>query len=142
MNTFLRQLGLAARIWLVAAGINAVLFTFVIVFINTAGALGILFLCAIMSAVFSIPCLVVVLCIIRLLATVVSGKFLFGCIMAGGLITTVFVLIGIAGYMGEGDKGIMFYMWITGLIAAIGGVAASYKSILQWGREVCHFEKI
>ena len=134
---------MATKIWLIAVGVNTALLALVIIFmVGPTEALNVFVLLPIISATSSIPCLVVVFCIIRLLATVVNGKRLFGCIMAGGLLTTVFVLISLREEVGEGDREVMVYMWVTGIIAAIAGVAASYKSILQWGREFNTLENI
>lgn len=137
MTKFLRQLGLAAKIWLVAVGVNAL---FIAIDFAFSGGLSvipqILLMMVIAGGLFSIPCLVVVFCIIRLLATRVKGKWLFGCVMAGGIIITVIVLNAfVEELLGTGDRDLQRNIWVISIMAAIAGVASFYRSIIQWGRE-------
>lgn len=143
MNNFLKQLELAAKIWAAAVAVNALLVTLNFGF-NDGGAIPlILLLMVVFGGIFSIPCLVIVFFIIRLSATRVNGKWLFGCVMAGGIITTLIVLNAFLDEMMEGgDRELQKTIWITSVMAAIASVAVFYKSLLQWGKEYSPYEKV
>ena len=142
-NNTLYQLGLAAKIWLVAVIMNALLGALLIGFSNGGEGMWEMFLLILMvGGLFSIPCLVTVFLLIRLLTGWVGGILIFLIVAAGGVAVTVLVFNGLMQELGEGDRDNMRYMLVVTIIAALAGVVTFYKPLMKQGREFYHPEKV
>jgi hypothetical protein len=135
-NTFLQQLWLATRIWLLAVATNTLLGTFYCTefFAKTHEIPFYLEVGIYYSALFSFPIMVVILILInRCMATNTNGMLLFLIVFASGIVLTVIMFLifcaMIAGYRNMG-------MLLTiAVLSGIVGMLTFHKSLLKSGSE-------
>jgi hypothetical protein len=134
-NSFLKQLGLAFKIWLVAVLANALLGVSFMSIINGNWypwqQFGLVLL---VGGIFSIPCMIAVLVIIALLAKRVNGMRLFWAVEAGGLTATVLAYSAFMNLIGGNDRELKNLMFVA-MLAAIVSVATFYRSLFKWGHD-------
>ena len=135
-NTFLKQLWLATRIWLLAVTTNTLLGTFYCTAFFTRSHEIPLYLEAgiVYSALFSFPVMVVILILInRCMATNTNGMLLFLIVFASGIVLTVIMfLIFCAMIAGYREMGILLTIAV---LSGIVGMITFHKSLLKSGSE-------
>ena len=142
-NTFLKQLWLAIRIWLLAVAANTLLGTFYLTefFTNPHEIPLYLEVGTIYGAVFSFPIMVVILIIInRCMATNTNGMLLFLIVFGSGIVLTVIMFLlfcaMIAGYKEMG-------MLLTiAVLSGIVGMVTYHKPLLKSGGEFNNAQKV
>lgn len=135
-KTFLKQLWLALRIWLLAVTVNTVLGTFYLTdFFGKPREIPLfLEIGSIYSAVFSFPIMLVLLVIInRCISTDTNGLLLFRIVFISGIAGTVIMfLIFWAMIGGYGNMGILICIAV---ISGIVGMASHHAPLLKSGSE-------
>lgn len=134
-NNFLKQLGLAFKIWLVAVLANAFLAVSFMSIINGNWypwqQLGLVLL---VGGFFSIPCMIAVLVIIALMAKRVNGMRLFWSVVAGGLTVTVMAYTTFMNLVGGNNRELKYFLFAA-MLAAIVSITTFYRSLFKWGRD-------
>ena len=134
-NNFLKQLGLAFKIWLVAVLTNAFLTVSFMSIINGNWypwqQFGLILL---IGGLYSIPCMIAVLVTIALLAKRVNGMRLFWSVIAGGLTVTALMYGAFVNIVGGNSRELKCLMFVS-MLAAIVSVTTFYRSIFKWGRD-------
>jgi hypothetical protein len=142
-NTFLKQLWLAARIWLLAVATNTLLGTFYCTefFTNPHEIPFYLEVGIAYSALYSFPIMVAILIIInRCMATNTNGMLLFLIVFASGIVLTVIMFLFfcamVAGYR---DMGMLLTIAV---LSGIVGMLTFHKSLLKSGSEFKNAPKV
>jgi hypothetical protein len=135
-NTFLKQLWLVIRIWLLAVAVNTLLGTFYLTdFFAKSHEIGLfLEIGTFYGALFSFPIMMVLLIIInRCMATDTNGMLLFMIFFASGIVCTVIMfLIFWAMIGGYGNMAILICIAVlSGIIA----MASFHTSLLKSGSD-------
>lgn len=135
-NTFLKQLWLSTRIWLLAVAANTLLGTFYLTefFTNSHEIPLYLEVGIIYSALFSFPIMVILLIIInRCVATNTNGMLLFLIVFGSGIVLTVIMfLIFCAMIAGYKEMGMLMTIAV---LSGIVGMITFHKSLLKSGCE-------
>jgi hypothetical protein len=135
VNTFLKQLWLAIRIWLFAVTVNTILGTIFLTAINFLDAGSLLMFGSCYGALFSFPVMIAILVIInRYSAADKSGLVMFRAVFNTGVALTVVVFMVFWFMMGL--RGIMMCVILQciALLSGILSMTAFNRSILKWGR--------
>jgi hypothetical protein len=142
-NTFLKQLWLATRIWLLAVATNTLLGTFYLTefFTNPHEIPFYLEVGIAYSALYSFPIMVAILIIInRCMATKTNGMLLFLIVFASGIVLTVIVfLIFSAMIIGYKESGMLLTIAV---LSGIVGMLTFHKSLLKSGSEFKNVPKV
>lgn len=135
-NTFLKQLWLVIRIWLLAVAVNTLLGTFYLTdFFTKYREIAIFLEVGTMyGALFSFPIMLVLLVIInRCVATDTKGMLLFLIVFVSGIVLTVIMfLIFWAMIGGYGNMGILICIAI---LSGIVAMASFHTSLLKLGSD-------
>jgi len=135
MNTFLKQLWLAIRIWLLAVAVNTLLGTIYLAGIGFLDAEELLFYGTLYGAIYSFPVMIAILIIInRYSAADKSGLILLRAVFRTGLALTAVVFAVFWAMIGLNGV-IMFLVGLCiALLSGILGMTIFNRSILKWGR--------
>ena len=131
-NTFLNQLWLAIRIWLLAVAANTLLGTFYLTeFFTISHEIPFyLQVGSFYGAVFSFPIMVILLIIInRCIATNTNGMLLFMIVFASGIVLTVIMFLIFWAWMG-GYKNMSILLTIA-VLSGIVGMISYHKALLK-----------
>lgn len=135
-NTFLKQLWLATRIWLLAVATNTLLGTFylTVFFMNYHEIPFYLQVGSFYGAVFSFPIMVILLIIInRCIATNTNGMLLFMIVFGSGIVLTVIMFLIFWAWLG-GYKNMSMLMTIA-VLSGIISMISYHKSLLKSGSD-------
>jgi hypothetical protein len=143
-NSFLKQLWLAARIWLLALATNTLLGTFYLTefFTSPHEIPDFLVVGTVYGAVFSFPIMVILLIIInRCMATHTNGLLLFLIVFGSGIVLTVIMFLifwaAIGGY--NNDMGMLLTIAV---LSGIVGMITFHRSLLKSGSEFNNAQKV
>jgi hypothetical protein len=141
-NSFLLQLWLAIRIWLLAVAINTLLGTAYLSVIKFLDAASLLFFGTYYGGIFSFPVMLAILIIInRYSAADKTGLLLLRAVFRTALALTVVVFIAFWMMMGL-DGVVMFLVLLCiALLSGVLGITTFNRSILKWGRVRNVFQK-
>lgn len=135
MKTFLKQLWLAVRIWLLAVAANTLLGTIFLAGIRWADAEGLLVFGAIYGTIFSFPVMLAILFIInRYVVADKSGLIILRAVYRTGLALTIVVFIVFCIMMSMREALICLVLQCIALLSGVLGITAFNRSILKWGR--------
>jgi hypothetical protein len=134
MKTFLLQLWLAIRIWLLAVVANTLLGTIFLVAIRWARAEQLLFFGTYYGVIFSFPVMLAILIIINRYAADKSGLILLRTVYRTGLALTVVVFITFCIMIGMREAVICLILQCIALLSGVLGITAFNRSIMKWGR--------
>ena len=142
-NTFLKQLWLATRIWLLAVTTNTLLGTFYCTeFFSRSHEIPLYLEAGIVySALFSFPIMVVILILInQCMATDTNGLLLFLIVFGSGIaLTVIMFLIFCAVIGGYREMGMLLTIAV---LSGIVGMISFHKSLLKSGREFKNAPKV
>jgi len=142
-NTFLKQLWLAIRIWLLAVVVNTLLGTIFLACIKWADAEELLFFGTLYGAIFSFPVMLTILIIInRYAAADKTGLILLRAVYRAGLALTVVVFITFCIMIGMRESIVCLILLCIALLSGILGMTAFNRSIMKWGRVRNNAQKV
>jgi hypothetical protein len=142
-NTFLKQLWLAARIWLLAVATNTLLGTFYCTdfFTMPHEIPSYLEIGFVYSALFSFPIMVILFILInRCMATDTNGMLLFLIVFASGIVLTVIMFLIFWAWIGEYKN--MSMLLTIAVLSGIVGIITFHKSLLKSGGEFKNAPKV
>jgi hypothetical protein len=140
MKTFLQQLWLAIRIWLLAVAVNTILGTVYLASIRFLDAETLLFYGTFYGAIFSFPVMIAILIIINQYS--VSGLLLFRTVVRTGMALTVAVFIAFWIMMNLHGVVMCLVLQCIALLSGILGMTAFNRSIVKWGRVRNNAQKV
>jgi hypothetical protein len=135
MKTFLLQLWLALRIWLLAVIANTLLGTLFLACIRWANVKDLLFFGTLYGAIFSFPVMLTILFIInRSVAADKTGLVLLRSVYRNSLILTVPIFIVFCITIGLHEAIVGLILQCIALLSGVLGITAFNRSIMKWGR--------
>jgi hypothetical protein len=138
-SKFLQQLRLVTRIWLVAAGINALLGAIITGFPEWEVIWSCFVLIGLFGGIFSIPVLLGLLVIISIGSALrIKGWLLLGLLYAIGITLTVLVFTSFMESFPDPGNNTSFGL---ALLSGIAAITSFYKSILKWGSDYNNVQK-
>ena len=143
MKTFLQQLWLAIRIWLLAVAVNTLLGTIFLAGIKWADAESLLFFGTYYGAIFSLPVMLAMLIIInRYAAADKTGLIILRAVYRTGLTLTIVVFITFCIMMGMREAIICLVLQCIALLSGVLGITAFNRSIMKWGVVRTNVQKV
>jgi len=141
-KSFLKQLWLATRIWLLAVAVNAILGTvYLAESFHSVADLAMIGL--VYGAIYSFPVMIAILLVInRYSANDKSGLLVFRAVVQTGVALTVVVFI--AFWIMMGLDGVLMFLALQciAILSGIIGMTAFNRSIVKWGRVRNHAQKV
>jgi hypothetical protein len=135
MRTFLLQLWLAIRIWLLAVVANTLLGTIFLAGIRWADAGSLLFFGTLYGAIFSFPVMLAILFIVnRYVAADKTGLIILRAVYRTGLALTVVVFIAFCIMIGIREAIVCLILQCIALLSGVLAITAFNRSIMKWGR--------
>lgn len=143
-NTYLKQLWLITKIWLIAVSVNTVFGAFWLTGFATKScrlwdymSIGVVW-----GAVFSFPVMIVLLAALNDGITANNnGLSLFRSILLSGVCFTVFMFFIFWALIGGIGSRLMVPLLVISVLSAILGVGSQCKSLLKWGSDFNKVQK-
>jgi hypothetical protein len=143
MKTFLQQLWLAIRIWILAVAVNTLLGTIFLAGIKWADAESLLFFGTYYGAIFSLPVMLAMLIIInRYAAADKTGLIILRAVYRTGLTLTIVVFIAFCIMIGMREAIICLVLQCIALLSGVLGITAFNRSIMKWGVVRTNVQKV
>lgn len=136
---FLQQLWLVTRIWLVAAGLNALLGAIITGLPEWGLVWENFVLIGLFGGIFSIPVLLGLLAVIAIgVALKIKGWLLLGLLYTIGITLTILVFTSFMAAFPDPTNSTSFGL---ALLSGIAGITSFYKSIMKWGLDYNNVQK-
>jgi len=143
MKTFLQQLWLAIRIWLLAVAVNTILGTVYLAGIKFLDVESLLYFGMFYGAIFSFPVMIALLIVINQYSVAEkSGLLLFRTVIRTGIALTVVVFIAFWIMMNLHGVVMCLVLQCIALLSGILGMTAFNRSIVKWGRVRNNAQKV
>jgi len=140
-NTFLKQLWLAIRIWLMAVAVNTILGTVYLSELKLHAVADLIIAGTCLGAFFSFPIMLVICIIInRSAAGGKSGMFLFWLLFISSIVLATIAFMIFFGGFGAFASDMNILLCIA-ILSGIIGITTFYKSILRWGTDFNTIQK-
>ena len=141
-NTFLKQLWLAIRIWLLAVAVNTILGTVYLSDLKLHAVADLMIVGTCLGALFSFPVMVVICIIInRSVAAGKSGMFLFWLLFISSIVLAIIAfMIFCSGFGAFGSEANI--LLCIAMLSGIIGITSFYKSIVRWGSDFNTIQKV
>ena len=141
MNTFLLQLWLSVKIWLVAVAVNTILGTVYLSDFKLHAVADLVMIGVCLGAFFSFPIMLVICVVInRCAAAGKSGSFLLSLLfITNVLLATIAFMIFCGGFDINKDMTILL---CTAIFSGIVAITAFYKSISKWGGDYNNSQQV
>jgi hypothetical protein len=132
MKTFLLQLWLSVKIWLVAVAVNTMLGTVYLSDFKLLAVADLVTIGVCLGAFFSFPIMLVICTVInRCAAAGKPGSFLLSLLLITNVVLATVAFMIFCGQVGVDND--MLILLCIAIFSGIIGITTFYKSILKWG---------